>query len=302
MFAVRKTKVLRAIGFLLICISIVLTSVWFLWALPYFRRSDPSWSEQFTRKAYWNSVQKHIRRYGWTHDDFFVVGTYGDKAWTEWIMAKAEAGKEIANCGNIGHKDHALRYITCNDPAHGAQWDSEPQWLSWWTTNKNKSQVDWIRAGLQQYEVAVHLPSTPEDYEPLLLLLGNSNTNKEEKIPDFVKYNAFRWLRDSGFQSVAFALSNLTVQTPKLVRDGLLKYDRLDHLYPKLDETGRLEFSSQPGDLGNSYRITFFTPQVQIPAYAAMIAPCVAGVSLLILCRRKPPALEESDASTGRRI
>lgn len=291
MLVFRNTKALTIIGCLLICVSLLLAIVWFGWVLPYFRRFDPNWSQQFTRKAYWFSVEKHIRRFGWTHDDSLEVGVYGDKAWAQWIIAKAEAGQEIANCGNIGHKDNALRCITCNDPARGVQWDSEPQWLSWWATNKKKSQVEWIRAGLQEQGVIVHLPAIPEDYESLLSLLGNSNTNMEEKIPDFVKYNAFRWLRDSGFQSVEFALSNVTVETPKVVRDGLLKYHRLERHYPTLDEIGRLEFASTPNSSHESYRIEFFTPRYQVPAYTAMLAPCLAGVALLIRSRSK--ALKE---------
>jgi hypothetical protein len=129
--------------------------VWFLWLVPYMSRFAPRWSEQFSRKAYWNAVQKSIRRYGWAHDDCFVVGNYGDKAWAEWIMEKAAAGQKIADCGNIGHKDHALRYITCNDPSNGREAGTEAPWLDWWSTNKTKSQVDWIKAGLKNYGVSL---------------------------------------------------------------------------------------------------------------------------------------------------
>ena len=142
----RNKIILWATGIALICASFATIGIWFFWLLPVAQRSDPHWHEQFSRMAYWKQVQKQIRSYGWTHDDFDPVGHYGDKGWAVWIMSKAEAGQAIANCGSIGHKDAAMKYITCSDPASGTNWNTERQWLGWWNTNKEKSQLDWIRA------------------------------------------------------------------------------------------------------------------------------------------------------------
>ena len=87
--------------------------------------------------------------------------------------------------------------------------------------------MEWIQAGLRNYGVSVHIPPVDDDYEPLLALLGNRSTNATEKIPWFVRYNAFRWLRDSGFQAIPFAMSNISAQTLHLVRDGVFEYGKL---------------------------------------------------------------------------
>jgi hypothetical protein len=282
----------------LLCIAAVAICGWFFWLVPVVRRYDPLWQEQFTRKAYWKEVQKQIHRYGWTHDDFDPVGHYGDKGWADWIMRQAEAGQRIANCGSIGHKDAALKYITCSDPALGTNWNTEAQWLDWWGTNKNKSRLDWVQAGLRTYGVSVHLPLSETDYEPLLALLGNKSTNATEKIPAFVKYNAFRWLRDGGFEVVPFAMSNLTAQTPALVRAGIVEYGKYDRAWPKEDGVGRLELASSPSDLHDSYRPFFYSPTVQIGAYSLMTVSLLAGAVLLVYSCRHRKTTE--DAPTTR--
>ena len=286
-----RRTIQRTVGFLLICVSLTVVAVWFLWLVPFVHRSDPRWQERFTRKAYWDEVQKQIRRYGWTHDDFDPVGHYGDKLWAVWIMDRAKAGQAIANCGSIGHKDAALKYITCNDPAKGTNWNTEAQWLSWWSTNRSRSQLEWVQDGLRTYGVSVHLPPTEAEWEPLLALLGNKNTNATEKVPASVKYNAFRWLRDSGFDVIAFAMSNVTAQTPSLLRDGLVEYGKLEHRFPKEDQIGRLELTSPPPDLDLNYQLYFYRPEIQIGGYALMTVPLLAGIAMLVYsCRERKVA------------
>ncbi len=271
----------RTVGVLLICLSLTVIAVWFLWLVPFIRTSDPLWEARFTRKAYWDEIQKHIHRYGWTHDDFETVGHYGDKNWAVWIMDKAKAGQAIAECGRIGHKDAALKLITCSDPAKGTIWNTEAQWLSWWSTNQDRSQLEWVQDGLRAYGVSVHLPPNEADWEPLLALLGNKSTNAVERIPKFVKYNAFRWLRDTGFDAISFAMSNVTAQTPSLVRDGVIEYGKLETRFPKEDKIGRLELASPAPELDASYQPAFYRPGIQIGGYALMAVPFLAGIFVL---------------------
>ena len=69
-----------------------------------------------------------------------------------------------------------------------------------------------------EHGVTVHLPPTSDDVEPLLRLLGQQSEDeiserkegesRPEVVPEYIQYNAFRWLRDSGFQPLRFAASN----------------------------------------------------------------------------------------------
>lgn len=274
----RKRLLLRASAIALIGIGVTVAAGWFLWLIPKINRQDPLWEERFSAKSKWEQVQKAIRRYGWNHDDFFNVGRYGDKSWAQWIIAKAVAGEEIATCGSVGHKDEALKFITCQDPAPEMNYNTEAQWISWWNTHKDKSQIQWIQSGLSNFGAKLNLSSTSLDAEPLLRLLGNKSTNLTQKIPAYVKYNAFRWLRDSDFDIIAYAISNITAETSETVRIGAVEYGKLEKLFPKRDQIGVLPLKPAASDEEAGYTIAFYEPKVQISGYAAMLLPIIFGI------------------------
>ncbi len=284
----KSKKFQRILGCCLIVVGIVSGLGWFGWLKPVIDRADPFWPEHFTKKTFWKELQHHIRHHGWTHDDFVVVGYYGDKTWAEWIMAKAQAGEEIANCGDIGHKDVALNYITCQSPADKTNWNTTPFWLGWWRTNKQKSQIEWIRDGLKGYGVQLEIPPSNKDYMPLLALLGNSFTNESERIPSFAKYNAYRWLRDSGFNSTIYALSNVSAQTPDLVRQGVIRYYKCEKAWPREDKIGLLEFGLSAPDETDSGFSYGHLRGVRVVAYTMMVFPTLAGVCQLAFSARRP--------------
>ena len=111
-------KYVRVIGIGLICLSLVLAGVWFFLLSPYASLDEPLWRARVSKAEHWKETQKLIHRFGWSHDDSSPVGDYGDKRWAEWIMTKVEAGESITGCDN-GHKDVALKMITCADPVDG---------------------------------------------------------------------------------------------------------------------------------------------------------------------------------------
>lgn len=284
---VKQQKCQRILGFFLVLIGMVSGLCWLFWLKPRVDWADPLWSEQFTRKTFWKETQQRIRRYGWTHDDFDVVGKYGGKMWAEWIMAKAQAGEAIADCGEVGHKDAALSYITGQSPTDKTNWNTTAFWLGWWKTNKQKSQIEWIRDGLSTYGVQLEIPPRDKDYGPLLALLGNSSTNEAERIPNFAKYNAFRWLRDSGFNSTVYALSNVSAQTPGLLRQGVMRCYQYEKAWPREDEIGLLEFG--PVAVGATDTGFSYNPlkRIQVAAYGMMIFPTLVGSCLLVVSARR---------------
>lgn len=266
-----------ALGIALISLSAVVALGWYFWLVPALQRFDPVWEKSFSRQAYWEETGKRIRRYGWTHDDFVIVGDYGDKIWAEWIMKLARDGEEIGDCGRVGHKDEALKFITGNNPA-GTNWAVESFWLKWWDENKDKSQMEWIRAGLRAHGVSVHMPATINEIIPLLELLGQ--TNRSDTIPNFVRYNAFRWLRDSDFEPVAFLLNQATNDMSEEMRSGLVRYQRYERVFPKLDGVGLLTNSdSLLRDL--NHRPFLFSPANQFIAHVLMIVPFLIGSIVL---------------------
>jgi hypothetical protein len=270
-----KKKIFQRLGgILLICLSVAVALGWYCWLVPTNQRFDPVWEHGFSQQEYWQEVGERIRRYGWMHDDFVIVGDYGDKSWAEWIMKRAQAGEAIGDCGSVGHKAAALTFITGNNPA-GTNWSVESFWLKWWDENKDKSQVDWIRAGLREYGVSVQMPANTNELAPLLGLLGETNN-----VPAFIHYNAFRWLRDSDFEPMSFALSHIASGMSEGVRSGLIRYQRYERVFPRLDGIGRLngKTSSLP-DLDR--RPWVFSPANQFVAHILMIVPFLIGSILL---------------------
>ena len=279
-----REHVLRISGVLLILTGSGFSLSWYLWLLPQGNRYDLR--DRFTTKQYWIAAQNDIHRYGWYHDNFLIVGEYGDEHWAKWIMDRAAAGATLYGCGNDGHKEEALKYITNQDPSGGNDANGQKQWLQWWAENRGKSQLEWIQAGFLRYKVTASIPPSVAEQESLLGLMGNDSTNEAAAIPRFVKYNAFRWLRDSGFSPVGFALSNRMEAIPAVVQQGLLEYEKRYEWLPRRDEVGILPLCKTPEKKFVYPEPLFRTMRFQVILHGIMIVPVVAGVCLLLLARR----------------
>jgi len=222
----------------------------------------------------------------WFHDDGFTVGTYGDESWAEWIMNHVRPGTDMGCFGrNLCHSATAMLLITNQDVGEDAD-----AWLDWWEKNKSKSQEEWISDGFAQRGFKIHVPPTPEQVPILLTLLGSSETvtrdemrfsaatNPSMAIPEHTKYNAFRCLRDSGFDPVGFALSHRTISAE--VERGLLVYAKYDRCWPEAIGVGILPFGKKD-DGGEGYSLpVMLTPEFQITAYALIFAPLALGTAL----------------------
>ena len=297
-----RKLILRIVGVALILIGVALSCSWYFGLSPVIKRSDPYWLGQLSLPAYWEYIQKNIHRYGWSHDDFGPVGLYAGKDWAKWIMAQAAKGEELADCGDVGHKDDALWHITNQDPANGKSSEVEKKWLEWWEENKNKSQIQWIRDGFVKYGVKLSIPPQKEEYASLLKLLANEKKKKDKTsvIPDYVKYNAFRWLRDSGFTPVDYVLGYDKKSISKYIVKGILEYQEFKALSPSIDGVGALNFKDIPVKIAssnntnkydrymlNSYWFELGDSWKYPIIYSIMLLPFVIGVFLLLWSTRK---------------
>jgi hypothetical protein len=143
--------------------------------------------------------------------------------------------EDVSSCA-ADHMDTAFRNITNQDVGENAV-----AWLEWWKENRSKSQVEWIRDGFTRYGVTVAFQPNPSDTIALLKLLGNEGQSRQ--VPDFVQYNAFRWLRDSEFNPVEFVLANDASSLDSTTRRGLLEYLLRERSWPRKDNVGGLDFA-----------------------------------------------------------
>lgn len=281
----------RVIGIILILVSGGVAFLWFYWLVPWKHVIDPAWRRHHSSKTYWEELKTSIQRRGWTHDDGFAASGCGDKEFMVWTMAHTSPDDTIVDC--LGsHRDSAFSMITNHNPG-----DTAKDWLGWWKKNQSKSQIEWIQEGFIPYGVTVNIPPSDSNTIPLLKLLGNTATHKDEYeqeipvIPGFIRYNAFRWLRDSNFNPVEFVLNNPTNSLDPLVKTGLLEYyyyDNSEGLWQRQEKVGHLYFDGKPDSHTNNDVPEILTFTGQIIVNSIIFGLLLSGVGLILWTCRKP--------------
>jgi hypothetical protein len=275
----------RLVGVLLLLAALFVAYWWFYKLGPVRRRLDPRWYSQHSYQEYWGEVQEGIRRGVWFHDDGHTVGMFGDKAWAEWIMSHVEPGTTMGCSGKLSHSATAMQFLTNQDVGGGAD-----AWLDWWENNGSKSQEEWIKDGFAQRGFKLDVPPTSDGTPVLLALLGNTETDESVTIPEYMKYNAFRCLRDSGFESVRYALS--TRKASADIERGLLEYAKWERRWPDAIGVGKLPFAKQDAVFDDRHLPALMRPGFRIIAYTLIVAPLAVGVVIVVWSFRKKPKIE----------
>jgi hypothetical protein len=174
-------------------------------------------------------------------------------------------------------------------------------WLAWWEHNKSKSQEDWIRDGFQKHGVELQTPLTPSNMLALLKMAGCTDPAlgdeeesqappKESQVPHYVRYNAFRWLRDSDFDPYSFRVEDLPAKGGKEVLQGLLRLAAAQAVLPKDDGLGVLNLGRPPHAPGEPPAAA--TLSFQLVANVIIFVPLGAGLLLFwgsfAVRKRKP--------------
>lgn len=275
-------KLGRWIGIALVLGGLWGAYYWFYKLGPIRHTCDPQWASTHSAAEHWAETQKSLRRGMWFHDDAWTIGAYGDKAWMEWVLKRVKPGTTLDGClgGDPPHADLALTDISNQDA--GPKVDD---WLAWWQKNKTKSQEEWIQDGFKMRGFIMDAPPKPEQRPVLLEILGNTETNAATKIQGYMRYNAFRFLRDSGFEPVGYALSNSTASVE--IKHGLLQYAKRQRSCPSALGLGILTFGKQGANWRDLARPLMLSLQFQVIAYSLIFVPLLLGGGLIIQSFRK---------------
>ena len=282
----RKQWILLSIGSLLLVAGLAGAVYWFYWLNPqrkylarYYVFDDP-----LGHHREWLDTQKRIRRFGWWHDDFGPVGQWGGSEWVAWIIEHI-SGEQNAFDFDPGHMRRTLRFMTNQDPGF------EPQSLpAWWRENKHKTQVEWIRDGLEKVGISLHTPATKEDIRALLVLIGKRVGPVETKqefrpahweTPWHLRYNAMRWLRDSDFDPFSITLDELAGEDGDALLSGLLAFSQWRGSNWKGYTPGVLPLTG-PVEKWKPSVPPIAAPWVAVVAYSSLVVLFVAG----LLCVR----------------
>lgn len=280
-----STFLRRACGCLLIGAGVFVAYWWSYKLAPMRRLADPEWRAAHSAQAHWQEEQKKYNRLSASPDLCFagdMIGYYGDKQWCLWLVDKMHGNGNFRVCGCT---ETALM-LMANRHEH--------EWKEWADAHGDETQEEWIRDGFAQRGVSVHLPPQPEDTVPLLEILGHrtwstlwggpQGTNAPEAFPRYFQYNAFRWLRDSGFDQTTFAVSNAPALTSDVVTVGLMQYTKWDAAYPRHDGVGILAFGKD-SDEDCWGEPPLLTLRFQAAAWLLVAIPILAGV--VVLCWRR---------------
>lgn len=206
--------VLRIVGWLVVVAGIAAGLVWFFVLTPWLKATQPEWTPDRSLLGLWKDRQRMISVFGWSHDDGIYAGQFGDPEMVPDLVQSMVRGDGISCAG--GHREAGLAFLT-NHPGP-EDWSLGEYWQKWWTQHQNETQEQWFQAGFAEQGVAVHLPPDLADAPALLRVLGSKapthfdspppeEVSMEETFaPEFLRFNAFRWLRDSGFDPVEFLL------------------------------------------------------------------------------------------------
>ncbi len=267
------------LGCTLLIAAVLASYLWFYTLAPWRRISSYEWCRDHSRERVWEEDQKNIRRFMWYHDTW--ARKYGTKATARWLIERMEPGDDISSCG-AGHKHDALQHTTNQDATNAAGW------IAWWAGHGSKSQTEWIRDGFIPYGID-SLATSPGTNEvvALLDLVGNTETNATgmDVVPCYVRYNAFRWLRDSGFEPVPFALSNVTSRTAERTKRGLVEFASKARWLPATDRAGVLPLS-RTLDRDHVESPYIFTPAVRRTVVAVIACAYVVGCGMIVYWRR----------------
>jgi hypothetical protein len=151
-----------------------------------------------SRTLWWDTHRYTMRLIGWQHDDFAMVGASATKEDVPWIL-DGPSGNTFDECG-AGHRGSALEHVTNHSAGN-----TREKWLEWWDQHKNETQAEWIMQGFREFGLNIRLPLDHDAHLRLLSIIGKGTPDFSKKdwksgVPDHIRFNASRLLRDTGFK------------------------------------------------------------------------------------------------------
>ena len=249
----RRPKLAITFGVLLLSGAGLLAWLWFYMLEPMRRFADLRWGSLHSELARWEKEQEHYLRTGFAPDRMSPperLAFYGDKHWFEWLLGRL-SGKgrwyEFEGC-------EACQF-SCLGGMANHSFDSVDEWVRWYSANSGKTQEEWIQQGFAEKGFRIGLPPSKSDAVTLLGVLGTRSSDsanvdfrgdRQFEAPQFLRYNAFRWLRDMGFDPIEFLLEGNQPEIPQELVEGLRQFRDFSKEFPLSNHVGLLEFANPP--------------------------------------------------------
>ncbi len=254
------------LGGLLLTFSLLSGLIFWTVLVPYHQSRRPERAPHLSASGFWQAKQVPLNLGLRWHEDGSVVGLFGGKSWTQTIMVYLTLGLDLDSCAS-GHLTSALPFLTNHDFSEAE--DPTQAWLQWWSVKSRKTQEQWIQDGFFKHGIFIRLPPSDLDWKSLLTILGTTagpapegpdgkEMTQSHRYSFELRYNAYRWLRDSGFDPVRHAVSYWPTLTGEEL-SGTLGYGEMEQELAAFSSPlpGRLSFASQDRSL---FFDVMFTP------------------------------------------
>ena len=177
----------------------------------------------------WDVIQKHFSRNGYKRffnpDIVLFAGSWGGNDNVRQITKELRDVATEEKCHDYRNTLllSALEMMTNHDFANNPS-----RWFAWYEHNQHSSQDDWIRQGFEAFGVSVHDNLQLQTKIALLKLMADKNS------PQFIQWNAFRWLRKDGFSPDSLDPLNISTEDERReVLRGLIKYSQTITKFPQ---------------------------------------------------------------------
>jgi hypothetical protein len=224
---VRKAKYLRWLGWFLLLTGLGALAFYWLVLLPILFSSHYGLDEDHSATAFWKKKQWCLKMGIVFHDDGWYIGKLGDKEWFLRVLDRIKHNDGLSCAG--GHMDVALNYLTNQD--FGDDSDVVQKAETWWDAHKYQTQEEWVREGFEIQGVHIAMPPPAEEWPKLLNILGKKsaiakrvNGEMAYEYQDHLRYNAYRTLRDAGFDPVTYLIGIHGERLEPELIDGLNLY------------------------------------------------------------------------------
>ena len=217
------------------------------------RLADLRWGSLHSELARWEKEQDYYSRTGFPPSRLSgpqMLPLYGDKRSFEAVLNRLTRESrwfEFEGCECCA--------LSCLAPMSNHGFGSVDDWEAWYSINKDKTQEEWVQQGFAEKGFRIALPPSKSDAVTLLGVLGTRSSDSANvdfrgerrfEAPQFLRYNAFRWLRDMGFDPIEFLLEGNQTEIPQELVEGLRQFRDFSKEFPLSNHVGLLEFANPP--------------------------------------------------------
>lgn len=227
----KKEKRLKWIGCFLVLTGLGALALYWAVVLPILLSSHFGLDEDRSPAHFWKQKQRCLKVGVVFHDDGWCIGKLGGKDWFLHALERIKNRDGLSCAG--GHMDIALSYLTNHDFGDAPEVIQQAE--EWWSTHKHQSQEDWVREGFAVKGIDIQMPPPKEEWPKLLSVLGKKSATEKRwdgtmanEYEEHICYNAYRTLRDSGFEPVAYLIEKSGEKVDPEVIEALKTYQSCD--------------------------------------------------------------------------